>query len=127
MEWLIKLGLKLVSYQTLVEVIAQALAYIMDYARKNASKDGWENAKKAVHEVRNWTTLFDEVYEDDTLTPEEEKKIQNAIANCTVTTSIYNLIKGKKAPKKETWTRTTRPAKKPAKKESTKKKRNNKK
>ncbi len=102
-EWMIKLGLKMVPYSTLVEVIATAIAYIMDYARKNSTKDGWEKAKKTIHEVRNWTTLFDEVYEDDTLTPEEEKKIQNAIANCTVTTSIYNLIKGKKAPKKETW------------------------
>jgi hypothetical protein len=118
MKWLLKLGLKFVSYETLVNVIAAALAYIIDYARNNSSKDGWEKAKAAVKQVKNWTTLFDEVYEDDTLTPDEEKKIQDAIANCTATTSIYNLLKGKKAPKKDVWAK--RPNSK--KKQVTKKK-----
>ena len=102
MKFLIKLGLKFVSYNTLVDTIAQALAYLMEYARNNATKDGWEKAKAAVKDIKNWLMLFDEVYEDDTLTPDEEKRIQDAIANCTITTSIYNLLQGKKAPIKST-------------------------
>ena len=116
MKWLLKLGLKFVSYQTLVDVIAAAIAYILEYARKSATPSAWANAKEAVKQIKNWATLLDEVYEDDTLTPDEEKKIQDAIANCTMTTSIYNLLQGKKAPKKDVW------AKRP---DATKKKKKN--
>ena len=101
LKWLIKTGLKFVSYQTLVETIAAGIAYVLDYARTNATPTAWENAKDAVKQIKNWTTLLDEVYEDDTLTPEEEKKIQDAIASCTATTTIYNLLQGKKAPAKK--------------------------
>ena len=94
MKWLLKLGLKFVSYETLVNVIAASIAYIIDYARRNSSKHGWENAKIAVKKIRNWTTLLDEVYEDDNLTAEEERKIEDAISKCTTTTTIYNLING---------------------------------
>lgn len=109
MKWLLKLGLKFVSYQTLVNTIASAIAYILEYARKEATPTAWENAKEAVRQIKNWASLLDEVYEDDTLTPDEEKKIQNAIADCTATTTIYNLLKGKKSPKKETWSKTAAP------------------
>lgn len=95
-----KLGLKFVSYETLVGVIASALAYIMEYARKKASPEGWEKAKKSVKAVKTWVNLFDEVYEDDTLTEEEEKLIEQAISDCTMVDSIYKLLKNKKAPKK---------------------------
>ena len=62
MKWLLKLGLKFVSYQTLVDVIAAAIAYILEYARTSATPSAWENAKEAVKQIRNWTTLLDEVY-----------------------------------------------------------------
>lgn len=103
-KWLIKLGLKFVSYQTLVNTIASAIAYILEYARKNATPKAWDNAKIAVKKINNWTTLLNEVYEDDTLTPEEEKRIQDAIAECTATESIYKLVTGnkKKTTKKTT-------------------------
>lgn len=116
MKWLLKLGLKFVSYQTLVDTIAAAIAYILEYARKSATPNAWDNAKDAVKHIKNWATLLDEVYEDDTLTAEEEKKIQDAIANCTATTTIYNLLQGKKAPKKDVW------AKRPEEVEKKKKK-----
>ena len=96
MKWLLKLGLKFVSFDTLVKTIASGLAYVMEYARKNSSKDGWERAKAAIKQIKNWTSLIDEVYEDDTLTEEEEKKIQDAIANCTATSTIYDMLQGKK-------------------------------
>ena len=121
MKWLLKLGLKFVSYQTLVDVIAAAIAYILEYARTSATPSAWENAKEAVKQIRNWTTLLDEVYEDDTLTPDEEKKIQDAIANCTLTTSIYNLLQGKKAPRKDVWAKRPVNKKKPVKNTTAKK------
>ncbi len=107
-KWILKLGLKFVSYDTLVRTIAQALAYLMEYARLNSSLAGWEKAKRAIKEIKNWLTLFDEVYEDDTLTEEEEKKIQEAIANCTATTTIYDLLQGKKPKKKSARKATTK-------------------
>ena len=94
-KWIAKMALKFLSYDALVEIIAKGLAYILEDARTKASPEAWENAKEANRKVRAWTTLFDEVYEDDTLTPDEEKKISDAIANCTATESIYELITGK--------------------------------
>lgn len=95
MNWIAKTALKFLSYDALVELIAKAIAYILEYARKHASENGWEKAKSAVKQIRNWTTLLDEVYEDDTLTEEEEQKIGEAIAGLTATESIYSLITGK--------------------------------
>ena len=100
MNWFMKVWLKFVTYDTLVKVIATALAYVLEYARKHSDKGGWEKAKKSVHEIKKWVNLFDEVYEDDTLTEEEEKKIEDAIADCTTVASIYKLLLNKKAPKK---------------------------
>ena len=95
MNTILKFALKFLSYDTLVETIAKSLAYILEYARTNASEDAWEKAKTTIKQINNWTTLLNEVYEDDTLTPEEEKKIQDAIANMTATESIYTHITGK--------------------------------
>lgn len=118
-----KIGLKFLSYDALVGVIASAMAYILEYARSKATPVAWDNAKGAVKQIRNWAALFDEVYEDDTLTDEEEKRIQDAIAECTAVTTIYSIITGKKAPEKKFSEKARKtPAKKPVKKVSTKKK-----
>ena len=109
MNTILKFALKFLSYDTLVETIAKSLAYILEYARTKASEDAWEKAKTTIKQINNWTTLLNEVYEDDTLTPEEEKKIQDAIANMTATETIYGIITGKKKP-------TKKPAKKLTKK-----------
>ena len=93
-KWLIKLGMKFVSYKTLVETSACGIAYLLEYARENASKEGWDKAKNGVKEIKNWLTLFDQVYDDDNLSEEEEKLIQDAISKCTATESIYNLLQG---------------------------------
>lgn len=100
MNWFMKVWLKFVTYDTLVKIIATALAYVMEYARTHSYKGGWEKAKDTIHEVKKWINLFDEVYEDDTLTEEEEKKIEDAIADCTTVASIYKLLLNKKDPKK---------------------------
>lgn len=100
-KWLIKIGMKFLSYDALVGIVASAMAHILEYARKKATPAAWDNAKDAVRQIKNWSTLFDEVYEDDTLTDEEEKRIQDAIAECTAVSSIYNILTGKKAPAKQ--------------------------
>jgi len=103
MKWLLKLGLKFVSFETLVNTIAAGIAYILEYARTQSTPTAWEKAKGAVKQIKNWVTLLDEVYEDDNLTPDEEVKIQSAIDNCTATESIYELLTGKdKAGNKKT-------------------------
>ena len=100
LNWIIKTGLKFVSFETLVKTIATGIAYVLEYARKSASEEGWEKAKATIKVIRGWLDLFDEVYSDDTLTPDEEKKIQNAISECTLTSTIYDLIQGKTPPSK---------------------------
>ena len=109
MNTILKFAWKFLSYDTLVETIAKSLAYILEYARTKASEDTWEKTKTTIKQINNWTTLLNEVYEDDTLTPEEEKKIADAIANMTATETIYGIITGKKKP-------TKKPAKKLTKK-----------
>ena len=94
-NWIVKTALKFLSYDALVQIIAKAIAHILEYSRTKASPEAWEKAKDAVKKINAWTTLLNEVYEDDTLTPEEEKKIADAIANCTTTESIYEIITGK--------------------------------
>lgn len=115
MSWFMKVWLKFVTYDTLVKIIATALAYVLEYARTHSYKGGWEKAKDTIHEVKKWINLFDEVYEDDTLTEDEEKQIEDAIADCTAVASIYKILLNKKAPKKT-------PEKKPATKKVAQKK-----
>ena len=47
-KWLIRLGLKLVSFDTLVATIASALAALIEYARTSSTEEGWDKAKGAV-------------------------------------------------------------------------------
>ena len=101
MNTILKFALKFLSYDALVEIIAKALAYILEYARTKASPEAWSKAKEAIKQVKNWTTLLDEVYEDDTLTSDEEKKIADAIGGMTTTESIYGIITGKKKKAKK--------------------------
>ena len=115
-NWIAKTALKFLSYDALVSLIAQAIAYILEYARTHASDGGWEKAKTAVKQIKNWTTLLDEVYEDDTLTEDEEKKIETEIANLTATESIYTLITGKNKGGKKVKRETKKASKKIAKK-----------
>lgn len=119
-SWLIKVSLKCVSYETLVKTIAQGIAYVLEYARKSSSPEGWDVTKATIKKIRTWLDLFEEVYEDDELTPEEEKKIQDAIASCDVTGSIYDLLQGKQ--KKEVVESKKATSKKKTKKPSTSKK-----
>ena len=115
-NWIAKTALKFLSYDALVSLIAQAIAYILEYARTHASDGGWEKAKTAVKQIKNWTTLLDEVYEDDTLTEDEEKKIGDEIANLTGTESIYTIITGKNKNGKKVKRETKKASKKTAKK-----------
>lgn len=116
-NWIAKTALKFLSFDALVEIIAKALAYLLEYARTKASPEAWEKAKEANKKVKAWSTLFDEVYEDDTLTEEEEEKIAQAIAGCTSVESIYALITGRdKNNKKIVEKKTPRKAKKTTKK-----------
>ena len=123
MNWIAKTALKFLSYEALVGLIAQAIAYILEYARTHATEGGWDKAKAAVKQIKNWTTLLDEVYDDDTLTPEEEKKIEDAISGLTTTESIYTLITGKnkKGKKVKKVKKETKSVKKSSSKKTTKK------
>ena len=55
MNWIVKTAIKFLSYDALVELIAKAIAYILEYARKHASEGGWEKAKTAVKQIKNST------------------------------------------------------------------------
>jgi len=50
----------------------------LGYASKNGGK-AWDRAKDIILKVNIWTSLFMQVYDDDTLTQEEEQMIADAI------------------------------------------------
>ena len=62
----------------LCALAAKAIALILSYASKRGGK-AWDKAKAAVVKINLWTSLFVQVYEDDTLDEKEEKKIAKAI------------------------------------------------
>ena len=84
--------LKLVSADMLSSLIAKAIAKLMASASQNGGKS-WDKAKLAMSKVALWVNLFNEVYEDDKLTAEEEAKIAEAIKNETSVNKISEILK----------------------------------
>ena len=89
---------KFLDVDTLCSLVAKAIASILAYASK---KDGtaWETAKIAITKINLWTSLFLQVYEDDTLDEEDEKKIAEAIKKETDIAKLVDILKKDKEAK----------------------------
>ena len=99
---LAKLGLNIVmsfiSVEMIARVIAMGIAKLIKYASSHGGT-AWEKTKTIMVNVEGWVKLFNEVYEDDTLTPEEEKKIANAISNLSSVKKITEIIQSETVTK----------------------------
>ena len=73
-----KLLMKFMDVDALCALVAKAVSYILAYASKKGGKV-WDIAKAAIVKINIWTSLFLQVYEDETLTADEEKAIAEAI------------------------------------------------
>ncbi len=68
---------KLVTAETVATLAGKVAARLMARARKS---DRWEDVKRANRYLKNVTAVLDRVYEDDTLTAEEEAELGKALA-----------------------------------------------
>ena len=88
LKWLISK----IDLDSMSKIFATLIANLISYARSHASEEGWTTTKNIISKLNVWTSLFVQAYEDDTLTPEEEELIAQAIRNTTTAESIYSLI-----------------------------------
>ena len=83
---------KFVSADAVAELFAKLIAKLLNYAAKKGGKH-WDAAKTAMNKTAVWINLFNEVYEDDKLTSEEEAKIADAIKSQTSVDKIADILK----------------------------------
>lgn len=88
----ISLLMKFVSVDMIAKVFALCIAKLLNYA-KGKGGDTWKKVKAIAKNAEKWLALFNEVYEDDTLTEEEETKIADAIAEMTTVKKISTILK----------------------------------
>ena len=89
---------KFLDVDTLCSLVAKAISSILAYASKKGGK-AWEIAKTAITKINLWTSLFLQVYEDDTLDAEDEKKIADAIKKETDIEKLIDILKKDKEAK----------------------------
>ena len=89
---------KFLDIDTLCSLVAKAIASILAYASKKGGK-AWDIAKTAITKINLWTTLFLQVYEDDTLDAEDEKKIADAIKKETDIAKLVDILRKDKEAK----------------------------
>ena len=89
---------KFLDVDTLCSLVAKAISSILSYASKKGGKS-WETAKTAITKINLWTSLFLQVYEDDTLDAEDEKKIADAIKKETDIAKLVDILKKDKEAK----------------------------
>lgn len=84
--------MKFLDTDVLCSLIAKAIAAILSHASKRGGK-AWDVAKTAIVKVNLWTSLFLQVYEDETLSAEDEKLIAEAIKKETDVEKLVDIIK----------------------------------
>ena len=83
---------KFLDLDSICMLIARCIAVILSYASKRGGK-AWDVAKGTITKINLWTSLFVQVYDDETLTPEEEKVIADAIKKQTSIEKAVDILK----------------------------------
>lgn len=89
---IIDLLLKLISPDKIGKLVAKAISKLLNHAKEKRG-DTWETSKKVITQIKKWSNLFIQVYDDDTLTEEEEEIIAKEIAAMTTASNIDKLLK----------------------------------
>jgi len=89
---IINLLLKIITPEKIGQLVAKAIAKLLKHAKEKRGET-WETSKKVIGQIRKWSNLFIQVYDDDTLTEEEEQIIADEIANMTTASNIDRLLK----------------------------------
>jgi len=80
---------KCLSPEKIASLIAGIIANLL---RKASQTKNWDAIKDVIQKVEKCCKLFNEVYEDDELTEEDEAKIAQAIADLTDADSIKKIL-----------------------------------
>lgn len=70
--------IKFISVESVCTLIAKLISKLLKTASEKGG-DKWDKSKEILSKTAIWINLFNEVYEDDTMTPEEEEKVAKAI------------------------------------------------
>ena len=88
--------IKAISVENVAKILAFCISKLLKYASKKGG-NAWDKTKVVMVNAENWIHLFNETYEDDEMTPEEELKVAEAIKNLTSVKKIAELIEKAKA------------------------------
>ena len=90
-NFFIKLLFQTLTIENISYLAAKCVVWLLEYARNKGDKY-WDRAKEVIRNINVWCSLFLEVYEDEELTEEEEKKIADAIQRETKIESIAEIL-----------------------------------
>ena len=74
------IALKFLTVDGLSQLAAKIISNLLFWASKKGGK-AWDIAKTVITKINLWTSLFLQVYNDDTMTEDEEKLVAEAIKN----------------------------------------------
>lgn len=83
---------KYLDADTLCSLVAKAISLLLSYASKKGGK-AWDTSKDIITKINMWTSLFLQVYEDETLTEDEELLIAEAIKKETDIEELVEILK----------------------------------
>jgi len=98
MKIAIALLIRFCTVDNLCAVAARIISAILLWASKRGGSR-WESAKGAVKKIKTWCELFDQVYEDDEMSADEEKMVADAIRRETPVEKIVEILQ-KQGPEK---------------------------
>lgn len=74
------IALKFLTVDGLSQLAAKIISNLLSWASKKGGK-AWDIAKAVITKINLWTSLFLQVYDDDTMSESEEKLVAEAIKN----------------------------------------------
>lgn len=86
--------LKFISVESICTLLAKLIAKLLKIASQKGG-DKWDKSKEILNKASIWINLFNEVYEDDTMTPEEEERVAKAIEDQTSIEKLVDILKKK--------------------------------
>lgn len=90
------IAMNFLSVDFIAKIIAMCISKLIKYASRKGGST-WTKVKGVMKKTENWIRLFNEVYEDDEMTAEEEEKVAKAISDMTSVKKISQIVSAKKA------------------------------
>lgn len=86
------IALKFLTVDGLCQLAARVIANLLSWASKKGGK-AWDISKDVITKINTWTSLFIQVYDDDTMSEEEEAIVAKAIKDRTQIAKLVDILK----------------------------------